>query len=406
MQKILSSFTEGWWMFYDTLWALVFGFALSGAVQALVTRSQMKNLLGSQKPAAIARASFFGMVSSSCSYAASALARSIFIKGADFTASMIFMFASTNLVIELGLVLWILIGWQFALAEFVGGAIMILLLWLILPRVVSKAVASKARGLRELEMATTITTTPFRQKVKSRKSWKNAAGYTIGDFTMMRWELLIGFVVAGFAAVMVPTHIWQSLFIADHGLWTKIENAIVGPVIACISFVCSVGNVPLAAALWHGGITFGGTIAFIFADLLSLPLILIYLKYYGRALTMRIVLVFWFVMSLSGIVTEEIFNAFDIVPTRNHMSISMKHYGFNRTTILNAIALVIVAALVWLYKSQSQGDTEFAKDLVCGMQVRIADAPASCVHNGVTYYFCMPGCQESFQSDPDKFIKN
>ncbi len=145
MQKILSGFTEGWWMFYDTLWALVFGFALSGAVQALVTRSQMKNLLGSQKPAAIARASFFGMVSSSCSYAASALARSIFIKGADFTASMIFMFASTNLVIELGLVLWILIGWQFALAEFVGGAIMILLLWLILPRVVSKAVASKAR---------------------------------------------------------------------------------------------------------------------------------------------------------------------------------------------------------------------------------------------------------------------
>lgn len=393
-------------MFYDTLWALVFGFALSGAVQALVTRSQMKNLLGSQKPAAIARASFFGMVSSSCSYAASALARSIFIKGADFTASMIFMFASTNLVIELGLVLWILIGWQFALAEFVGGAIMILLLWLILPRVVSKAVASKARGLRELDMASTITTTPFRQKVKSRKSWKNAAGYTIGDFTMMRWELLAGFVVAGFAAVMVPTHIWQSLFIADHGIWTKIENAIVGPVIACISFVCSVGNVPLAAALWHGGITFGGTIAFIFADLLSLPLILIYLKYYGRALTMRIVLVFWFVMSLSGIVTEEIFNAFDIVPTRSHMSVAMKHFGFNRTTILNAIALVIVAALVWLYKSKSQGDTEFAKDLVCGMQVRIADAPASCVHNGVTYYFCMPGCQESFQSDPEKYIKN
>lgn len=393
-------------MFYDTLWALVFGFALSGAVQAFITRSQMKNLLGSRKPASIGRASFFGMVSSSCSYAASALARSIFIKGADFTASMIFMFASTNLVIELGLVLWILIGWQFALAEFVGGAIMILLLWAILPRVVSKPMASKARGLRELEMATTITSTPFREKLKSRKSWKNAAGYTIGDFTMMRWELLIGFVVAGFAAVMVPTRIWESLFIADHGIWTKIENAVVAPVISFISFVCSVGNVPLAAALWHGGITFGGTISFIFADLLSLPLVLIYLKYYGRALTIRLVLVFWFVMSVSGILTEEIFNALNLTPTRHHMNMTMKHFGLNRTTILNAISLVIIGLFYWLYKSKAQGDTEFAKDLVCGMQVRIADAPASHVHNGVTYYFCMQGCQESFSAYPDKYLKD
>jgi len=405
MKQILDSFAQGWWMFYETLWALVLGFALSGAVQAFVTRTQMKNLLGNRRPASIARASFFGMVSSSCSYAASALARSIFTKGADFTASMIFMFASTNLVVELGIVLWILIGWQFALAEFVGGAIMILLLWAILPRVVSKPMASRARGIRELEMATTITSIPFRERLKKRANWKASAGYTIGDFTMMRWELIIGFIVSGFAAVMVPAHIWQSLFIADHGIWTKIENAVVGPVIAFISFVCSVGNVPLAATLWHGGITFGGTISFIFADLLSLPLVLIYFKYYGRALTIRLVLVFWFVMSLSGILTEEIFAAFNILPQRHQMKMMMGHIGWNRTTILNVGSLFILAILFWLYKSNDAANTEFAQDLVCGMQVRIADAPASCEFEGQDYYFCMPGCKDTFLANPTKFIK-
>lgn len=393
-------------MFFETFWALVLGFTLSGAVQAFVTRSQMKNLLGTRKSESIARASFFGMVSSSCSYAASALARSIFTKGADFTASMVFMFASTNLVVELGLVLWILIGWQFALAEFVGGAIMILLLWAILPRVVSKPMASKARGIRELEMAMSITQSSLRTRMKKRENWKSAAGYTIGDFTMMRWELILGFIVSGFAAVMVPIHVWQSLFITDNGIWTKIENAVIAPVIACISFVCSVGNVPLAAALWHGGITFGGTISFIFADLLSLPLILIYLKYYGRALTIRLVLVFWFVMSVSGILTEEIFNLLNIVPNRHHMDMTMRHIGWNRTTVLNAIALLIIVALFWLYKSKSSEESEFAKDFVCGMQVRIADAPASCVHEGKSYYFCMPGCQENFLANPSKYLKN
>ncbi|CAB4529439.1 unannotated protein [freshwater metagenome] len=405
MNQILDSLSQGWWMFYETLWALVLGFALSGAVQAFVTRAQMKNLLGDRRPASIARASFFGMVSSSCSYAASALARSIFTKGADFTASMIFMFASTNLVVELGIVLWILIGWQFALAEFVGGSIMILLLWAILPRFVSKPMASKARGIRELEMATTITTIPLRTRIKNRTQWKAAAGYTIGDFTMMRWELIIGFIVSGFAAVMVPAHVWQSLFITDHGIWTKLENAFVAPFIAFISFVCSVGNVPLAATLWHGGISFGGTISFIFADLLSLPLVLIYIKYFGRPLTLRLVLVFWFVMSVSGLLTEEIFALLNILPERHHMNMAMGHIGWNRTTILNVIALILLALLFWIYKSKSTQDSEFAKDLVCGMQVRIADAPASCEHNGNSYYFCMPGCKESFLENTAKYIE-
>jgi len=392
-------------MFFDTFWALVFGFALSGVIQAFVTRAQMKNILGTHKPRAVAKASFFGAVSSSCSYAASALAKSIFTKGADFTASMIFMFASTNLVIELGIVLWILIGWQFALAEFIGGAVMILLLWAILPRIIPAGLASKARGVRYLDMATDITSLSWRQKIKKRSSWKSAAGYTVGDFTMMRVELILGFLIAGLVSALVPTSWWRALFLSGHGVWSTIENAIIGPFIAFISFVCSVGNVPLAAALWHSGISFGGTISFIFADLLSLPLVMIYFKYYGRAITIRLVFTFWLVMSLSGLVTEVIFRMISISPSREVMAMGSTHIGLNRTTILNLVALAIAGVLAWIYLAKGEVSEEFAKDYVCGMQVRIADAPASYEFKGQSYYFCMPGCKEEFAKDPAKFIE-
>ena len=405
MGKVLDGLAQGWWMFFDTFWALVFGFALSGVIQAFVTRNQMKTLLGTHKPAAVARASFFGAVSSSCSYAASALAKSIFTKGADFTASMIFMFASTNLVVELGIVLWILIGWQFALAEFVGGAIMILLLWLILPRVIPAPLASKARGVRYLDMATDVVNTPWRAKLRKRTSWKSAAGHTIGDFTMMRFELIIGFVVAGLVSALIPTSWWRALFLTGHGFWSSLENAIIGPFIAFISFVCSVGNVPLAAALWHGGISFGGTISFIFADLLSLPLVLIYFKYYGRAIALRLVVVFWMVMSAAGLITEGIYRLLKLSPAREVMAMGTSHVGLNRTTILDAAALLICVLLGWLYFSKGEASDEFAKDLVCGMQVRTADAPATYIYKSTTYYFCMPGCKEEFEKDPAKFIE-
>jgi uncharacterized membrane protein YraQ (UPF0718 family)/YHS domain-containing protein len=406
MGKVVDGLSQGWWMFFDTFWALVFGFALSGVIQAFVTRAQMKNALGTHEPAAVAKASFFGAVSSSCSYAASALAKSIFTKGADFTASMIFMFASTNLVIELGVVLWILLGWQFALAEFIGGAVMILLLWLILPRVIPAALASKARGVRYLDMATEVTSVSWRVKIKKRTSWKSAAGFTIGDFTMMRVELLVGFVVAGLVSALIPTSWWRALFLTGHGLWSTIENAIIGPVIAFISFVCSVGNVPLAAALWHAGISFGGTISFIFADLLSLPLVMIYFKYYGRTITVRLIAVFWLVMSASGLITEGIYHLIKFSPSRDVMTMGMTHIGFNRTTFLNSVALLVCALLAWLYFSKSDFNDEFAKDLVCGMQVRTADAPAIYVHKSKTYYFCMAGCKSEFEKNPAKFIEN
>lgn len=405
MTQLIAGLREGGWMFFDTFWALVLGFTLSGAVQAFVSRRQMQRSLGNHTLGSVGRASFFGMVSSSCSYAASALARSLVAKGADFTASMIFMFASTNLVIELGLVLWVLIGWQFALAEFVGGAIMILLLWLLLPRIVpavpSHVLESPMRsGMPDVEDR------PLREKMKSRRGWSDAAGYTIGDFTMLRVELVVGFVVAGLAMTVVPLHVWRSLFLSGHGLWSAIENAIIGPFLAFISFVCSVGNVPLAAALWNAGITFGGVIAFIFADLLALPLVMIYRKYYGTQLAIRLSLTFWLVMSLSGLLTEGIFQLLKLIPSQSAGHMSQTHFGFNATTILNALALLVLLVVFWLYQTRDRtgASNEFAKDLVCGMQVRIADAPASTEHEGQMYYFCMQGCKEAFVANPQKYL--
>ena len=391
MSKIGSGLLEGFWMFYGTFWALVFGFTLSGAIQAFVTKNKMERILGNHRPRTIAKASFFGAVSSSCSYAASALAKSLIQKGADFTAAMIFMFASTNLVIELGLILWVLIGWQFALAQFVGGFVMITLLALLLPKFF-KSLKKVPTGLK---MADEVNETSA--------TWADACGYTIGDFTMVRFELLIGFAIAGLAT-LVPVSFWNHLFISGHGIFSSIENAIISPFIAFISFVCSVGNVPLAAALWHSGISFGGTIAFIYADLLAAPLVLIYRKYYGNKVALRLVGIFWLVMSLSGLITEGLFKTFKIEPKVSHHSMSMNHFGFNYTSILNAIALVVATWVYFKYRSAKNQSSEFAKDLVCGMQVRIADAPASGEYDGKMYYFCMPGCKDAFFENPQKYL--
>lgn len=391
MSRILDGLLEGWWMFYGTFWALVFGFTLSGAIQAFVTKNKMERVLGNHKPRTIVKASFLGAVSSSCSYAASALAKSLISKGADFTAAMVFMFASTNLVLELGLILWVLIGWQFALAEFVGGAVMIILLTLILPKLFKNIKPAP----RSLQMADEMNS--------GKATWRDACGYTIGDFTMVRVELLVGFAVAGLAT-LVPVSFWNSLFLTGHGFWSSLENAIISPIIAFISFVCSVGNVPLAAALWHGGISFGGTIAFIYADLLAAPLVLIYRKYYGTKVAIRLALAFWFIMSLSGLITEGLFSSFNLTPVEMDHSMVMNHVGFNYTTVLNAIALVIAIWVYWMYRGRMSENSEFAKDLVCGMQVRISDAPASCEYSGKMYYFCMPGCKDAFLASPDKYL--
>ncbi len=252
------------------------------------------------------------------------MAKSLFVKGADYIAAMVFMFASTNLVVELGIVLVVLMGWQFAVSEFVGGIIMIVLLatlgalWLR-GRQISLA---RARLSQQDDAAehlhgpanAQLQRQPLASRLRSKAGWADSATYTMSDLTMVRRELLVGYTVAGFLAVLVPTSVWQAVFISGHGFWTSLENVIVGPFIAIISFVCSIGNVPLAAALWKGGISFGGVISFIFADLIAFPLLMIYRRYYGTRLMLRMLAVFWALMSTAGLITEGIFRAVGLVP--------------------------------------------------------------------------------------------
>ena len=400
---------EAFFMFWETLWALVLGFTLSGVVQAFVSKKQMQSSLGDHRPPAVAKATFFGMVSSSCSYAASAMAKSLVAKGADFTTAMVFMVSSTNLVVELGLVMLVLLGWQFAVAEFVGGPIMIILLALLggavfTPRLVGAARArltagssdAHGHGHDEIDEAPSL---------RSIGAWSDAAGYAVADATMLRTELLIGYLIAGLLAVLVPIHVWNIVFLHGHGIWTSIENALVGPLIAVLSWVCSIGNVPLAAALWAGGIGFGGVIAFIFADLIAMPLILIYAKFYGWRLTLRLVGLFYVVMVIAGLATELIFGAAGAIPTNRSVAIPQSHFAWNMTTSLNLAALVLATAVWWLAKNRQRfgGGHGYALDPVCGMQVRTADAPASTRHEGITFYFCSDKCKERFEAEPARF---
>jgi YHS domain-containing protein len=241
---------------------------------------------------------------------------------------------------------------------------------------------------------------PLKVRLRSVPDWADSATYTMSDLTMLRRELVIGYTVAGFLAVLVPTSVWQAVFITGHGFWTSVENAIVGPFIAIISFVCSIGNVPLAAALWSGGISFGGVIAFIFADLIAFPLLLIYRRYYGTRLMLRMLAVFWALMSTAGLLTELLFRAAGLVPTQRPTTIAPAHFSWNYTTYLNLIFLALFGVLYYLYRNRDRlgGGDRYARDPVCGMQVEMAHAPASRHHAGERQYFCSDHCAQRFDA--------
>jgi uncharacterized membrane protein YraQ (UPF0718 family)/YHS domain-containing protein len=411
-----GSLAEAFFMFWATLWALVLGFTLSGIVQSFVSRDDMQRLLGDHRPRTIVRSSLWGMASSSCSYAATALARSLFQRGADFTASMVFMVASTNLVVELGIVLWLLVGWQFALAEFVGGAIMIVFFVVLAPRIfpADKLAAARARlnakaaadahehGIADGDVDSSL---PLRERLKFRAGWVAAASYTISDLKMLRRELVIGYLVAGVLAVAVPTSIYSIVFFRGHGFWTDLENVVVGPFLAFISFVCSIGNVPLAAALFHGGFSFGGTVAFIFADLITLPLVIIYARFYGWRLALRLFCAFWAVMSAAGLVVDYLFRLLKIPTPRRPLQIEPERFEWNYTTVLNIAFLLLAVVVYVVYRNRHRlvVDTTYAIDPVCGMQVERANAAATAKVDGANYYFCCDQCRDKFVASPAKF---
>jgi uncharacterized membrane protein YraQ (UPF0718 family)/YHS domain-containing protein len=401
VDTIGHSLSEGFFMFWDTLWALVLGFTLSGVVQAFVSRAQLQRVMGDHRPRTVVRTSLLGAASSSCSYAASALARTLFARGADFTTAMVFMVASTNLVVELGIVLWLLIGWQFALAEFVGGSIMVALLAVIGPRVFRGRFLVGAR--RQVDVTTqshehVVSEEPSATPWRSRRNWAAAASYTIADLRMLRRELAIGFVVAGFLAVAVPTSVYRDVFLTGHGGWTTVENAVVGPVIAFVSFVCSIGNVPLAAALWTSGVSVGGVVAFIFADLLSAPLVAIYRKLYGGRQAVVLVGVLWAVMSVGGLLTELLFRGVGLLPHVRHAQPVSTGFHWNATTFLDLVFLAVFTVVWWLARHRDDygGSDAYATDPTCGMQVEKAHPGSVLSLGGVTSYFCSDSCKDAF----------
>src|SRR5438445_784780 len=299
-------------MFWEILWALVLGFALSGAVQAVVSKGEMTRLLPDDSPRTLCVASGLGAASSSCSYAAVALARSIFRKGANFTAAMAFEVASTNLVIELGIILWLLMGWRFTLAEFVGGPIMVILLALLFralltPRLLEMARRQAEKGLRgsmegHAEMDMSVTGGSILSRITSQKGITSISHYFWMDWAAIYKDIFGGLLIAGALAAWVPESFWQGFFLVHHPLLAKIWGPLIGPLVAMLSFVCSIGNVPLAAVLWNGGISFGGVIAFIFADLIILPILNIYRKYYGRRVAAFLIMTFYATMAAGRLI--------------------------------------------------------------------------------------------------------
>src|SRR5437868_3846001 len=356
---ILHALSMAFAMFWEILWALILGFGLSGIVQAVVSKKQMTKLLGDDSPRSIAIACGLGAASSSCSYAAVALARSIFRKGANFTASIAFMLASTNLVAELGIIMAILIGWQFTLAEFAGGPLMVVILVVLFrlflkPRMVQQAREQAEKGLHgkmegHAEMDMSVSGGSNLQKIFSAKGWTAISHYFVSDWLAVWKDIAGGLLIAGALAAWVPMPFWNKFFLTRHPVWSKLWGPVVGPLVAIVSFVCSIGNVPLAAVLWNGGASFGGVIAFIYADLIVLPILDIYRRYYGLKMSLFLFATMYAAMASAALVIELLFQALHLVPAERHARIVEASIRCNYTTALNVIFLVIAAALLWRF---------------------------------------------------------
>ena len=343
-------------MFWEILWPLILGFGLSGVVQAVVSKGEMSSLLPDDSPKSLAIATGLGAASSSCSYAAVALARSIFRKGADFTAAMAFELASTNLVAELSIILIVLMGWQFALAEFAGGPLMIVIIAVLFRIFLSRKLVQEARqqadkgikGIMEghAEMDMSVENGSLLQRLASPEGITATSHYFVMDWLAVWKDIAGGLLIAGALGAWVPRDFWNSFFLTSHPVAATLWGPLVGPLVAVLSFVCSVGNIPLAAALWNGGISFGGVIAFIYADLIVLPIIDIYRKYYGWKITFLIVGVFYTAMFGAALIVEFLFQGLGLIPQHRAAQIVETSITLNYTTVLNIIFLALAAFLV------------------------------------------------------------
>ena len=344
-------------MTWQITWSLILGFTLSAIVQAVVRRETVSRMLGDDRPATLAKATGLGIASSSCSYAAVAMARSLFRKGSSFVAAIVFEIASTNLVIELGVILALLLGWQFTLAEFVGGPIIIVLMALFFRIFVRAALIDAARaqavkgvaGSMEGHAAMDMSVQgegSFASRLLSGRGLTSVSHIYVMEWAAVIRDIVAGLLIAGAVAAWVPDSFWQSLFLTDHATWSKVWGPLVGPIIAILSFVCSIGNVPLAAVLYSGGLSFGGVVSFLFADLIIVPILIIYRKYYGTRMMLTLLAGFYVTMVLGGYVVELLFGGLGLVPDPSQAQVAEQGITWNYTTILNLFALALTALLL------------------------------------------------------------
>jgi len=356
IQSIEQALFMAFSMLWTILWPLILGFTLSGIVQAVVSQRAMANALGGDSAKNVSLATMFGIASSSCSYAAVALARSFFQKGASFTAAMVFQLASTNLVIELGIILIVLMGWQFAVAEYLGGLLMVITLAVIFrltltPRLVQMAKRQAEKGMMgrmegHAAMDMSVSGGSFWQKLLSGKGFTAVSNYFVMDWASVWVDIVVGLLIAGALAAWVPDSFWRIFFFSNNPTLARIEGPLIGPLVAIVSFVCSVGNVPLAAVLWRGGISFGGVVSFIFADLIILPILDIYRKYYSWKMMGYIFITFYITMAFAGYIIEFLFMALGIIPQNRNVVAINEGLSWNYTTVLNIIFLVLAAVLI------------------------------------------------------------
>ncbi|HZK72762.1 MAG TPA: permease [Clostridia bacterium] len=456
LQAILHALQISIFMLWEVLWPLAFGFLLSAMIQTVVSKRAVASALGKPDLKGFALACGFGAASSSCSYAAVAVARSLFRKGASFANAIIFEFASTNLVFELGLVLLILLGWQFVAAEFAGGLLMAVILWILFKvtlrqRMVDDAKRQADRGVfgstheAHGEMDMSITDGPFLSRLFSARGFTAISHSFYMDLHALYLDIGIGFLIAGALAAWVPNSVWQAFFLTNHPALNAFWSPLIGPVISMLSFVCSVGNVPLAVVLWNGGISFGGVISFIFADLIILPILNIYRKYYGGRMSLYLLAVSYLAMALAGFLVGGAFQLLGLAPTNHHVTLFETQPSWNYTTFLDIGFVLLMAVMAWRFITtggvemlraharrpdtqaqpvghpagaahqghlqalapEARGDTQVqrtATDPVCGMSVEVANAEHHSVHDGQTYYFCSGGCKGRFDRDPDQYL--
>jgi uncharacterized protein len=353
-------------MTWEILWALILGFALSAVVQAVVSKREMRRLLPDSSPRTVVVAAGLGAASSSCSYAAVALARSLFKRGADFTAAMVFEFAATNLVFELGIVMALLLGWQFVVGEFVGGPVMIVLLVVLFRFFLRPALLARAReeaergrlgsmeGHAEMDMSADVAGSWWR-RLRTPAGFTSTADYFVMDWAAVVRDIAVGLLIAGALAAWVPHSFWQGLFLDHHPLLAKFWGPVIAPAVAILSFVCSVGNVPLAAVLWNGGISFGGVLTFIFGDLIILPILNIYRKYYGWKMAGFLLATFYVTMVAAGLVVQFVFEGLGLERHARNAKVLEASVAWNYTTYLNIVFLLLASVLVWRYFRRGGG---------------------------------------------------